>query len=166
MKVQILNENILFSLQQDSSEPRPSDKAEKRKEVPTASESPTQQPQPTEPTSEMAQSANGSASADRDEDEDVVNEETRKAGSSESSRKSDHANGASATTVGMTSTGEPLRLVTCTQCSIVDGAEVHIEERPIHVAEYVLTPIGKPKYLYIFEHIRSVTQLAGPFVNY
>ncbi|CAB0037400.1 unnamed protein product [Trichogramma brassicae] len=36
---------------------------------------------------------------------------------------------------------ESLRLVTCTQCSLIDPVEVHVEERPVHVAEPVLTPI-------------------------
>ncbi|XP_012276921.1 rho guanine nucleotide exchange factor 11 [Orussus abietinus] len=40
-----------------------------------------------------------------------------------------------------TGTGETLRLVTCTQCSLIDPAEVHVEEPPVHIAEPVLTPI-------------------------
>ncbi|KAK0168905.1 hypothetical protein PV327_002662 [Microctonus hyperodae] len=36
---------------------------------------------------------------------------------------------------------ESMRLVTCTQCSLIDPVEVHAEVRPIHVAEPVLTPI-------------------------
>lgn len=40
-----------------------------------------------------------------------------------------------------TVTGEPLRLVTCTQASLIDPLEVHIEVPPVHVAEPVLTPI-------------------------
>lgn len=44
---------------------------------------------------------------------------------------------------GTTSTGEPLRLLTSTQCSLIDPIEVHVEERPVHVAEPVLTPIGE-----------------------
>lgn len=39
-------------------------------------------------------------------------------------------------------TGEPLRLVTCTQASLIDPLEVHVEVPPVHVAEPVLTPIG------------------------
>lgn len=38
-------------------------------------------------------------------------------------------------------TGEPLRLVTCTQASLIDPLEVHVEVPPVHVAEPVLTPI-------------------------
>ncbi|XP_017794853.1 PREDICTED: rho guanine nucleotide exchange factor 11 isoform X2 [Habropoda laboriosa] len=40
-----------------------------------------------------------------------------------------------------TGTGEPLRLVTCTQASLIDPLEVHVEVPPVHVAEPVLTPI-------------------------
>ncbi|XP_043523812.1 rho guanine nucleotide exchange factor 12 isoform X3 [Frieseomelitta varia] len=40
-----------------------------------------------------------------------------------------------------TVTGEPLRLVTCTQASLIDPLEVHVEVPPVHVAEPVLTPI-------------------------
>lgn len=35
-----------------------------------------------------------------------------------------------------------MRMVTCTQCSLIDPIEVHTELRPVHVAEPVLTPIG------------------------
>lgn len=42
----------------------------------------------------------------------------------------------------ITVTGEPLRLVTCTQASLIDPLEVHVEVPPVHVAEPVLTPIG------------------------
>ncbi|XP_057324420.1 rho guanine nucleotide exchange factor 12 isoform X3 [Microplitis mediator] len=44
----------------------------------------------------------------------------------------------SATSSGI---GESMRLVTCTQCSLIDPVEVHAEVRPVHVAEPVLTPI-------------------------
>ncbi|XP_053972374.1 rho guanine nucleotide exchange factor 12 isoform X5 [Hylaeus volcanicus] len=37
--------------------------------------------------------------------------------------------------------GEPLRMVTCTQVSLIDPLEVHVEVPPVHVAEPVLTPI-------------------------
>lgn len=37
---------------------------------------------------------------------------------------------------------EPLRMVTCTQFSLIDPLEVHVEVPPVHVAEPVLTPIG------------------------
>ncbi|XP_034949191.1 rho guanine nucleotide exchange factor 12 isoform X2 [Chelonus insularis] len=40
-----------------------------------------------------------------------------------------------------TGIGESMRLVTCTQCSLIDPVEVHTEVRPVHVAEPVLTPI-------------------------
>ncbi|XP_023248166.1 rho guanine nucleotide exchange factor 12 isoform X2 [Copidosoma floridanum] len=54
-------------------------------------------------------------------------------------------NGARATSaapiVGTTSTGEPLMMVTCTQCSLIDPVEVCVEERPVHIAEPVFTPI-------------------------
>ncbi|XP_043803070.1 rho guanine nucleotide exchange factor 12 isoform X2 [Apis laboriosa] len=40
-----------------------------------------------------------------------------------------------------TGTGEPLRLITCTQASLIDPLEVHVEVPPVHVAEPVLTPI-------------------------
>ncbi|XP_043278903.1 rho guanine nucleotide exchange factor 11 isoform X2 [Venturia canescens] len=36
---------------------------------------------------------------------------------------------------------EPMRMVTCTQCSLIDPIEVHTEVRPVHVAEPALTPI-------------------------
>ncbi|XP_011332497.1 rho guanine nucleotide exchange factor 12 isoform X2 [Ooceraea biroi] len=36
---------------------------------------------------------------------------------------------------------EPLRMVTCTQFSLIDPLEVHVEVPPVHVAEPVLTPI-------------------------
>ncbi|XP_011700224.1 PREDICTED: rho guanine nucleotide exchange factor 1-like isoform X2 [Wasmannia auropunctata] len=36
---------------------------------------------------------------------------------------------------------EPLRMVTCTQLSLIDPLEVHVEVPPVHVAEPVLTPI-------------------------
>uniref|UniRef100_A0A0C9S1B8 ARHGEF12_2 protein n=1 Tax=Fopius arisanus TaxID=64838 RepID=A0A0C9S1B8_9HYME len=39
--------------------------------------------------------------------------------------------------------GETMRLVTCTQCSLIDPTEVHAEVRPIHVAEPRLTPIER-----------------------
>ncbi|XP_063995232.1 rho guanine nucleotide exchange factor 12 isoform X4 [Diachasmimorpha longicaudata] len=42
-----------------------------------------------------------------------------------------------------TAIGETMRLVTCTQCSLIDPTEVHAEVRPIHVAEPVLTPIER-----------------------
>ncbi|XP_011861352.1 PREDICTED: rho guanine nucleotide exchange factor 12 isoform X3 [Vollenhovia emeryi] len=41
-------------------------------------------------------------------------------------------------TTGM---AEPLRMVTCTQLSLIDPLEVHVEVPPVHVAEPVLTPI-------------------------
>ncbi|XP_077272585.1 rho guanine nucleotide exchange factor 2 isoform X2 [Temnothorax americanus] len=41
-------------------------------------------------------------------------------------------------TTGM---AEPLRLVTCTQLSLIDPLEVHVEVPPVHVAEPILTPI-------------------------
>ncbi|XP_076383350.1 rho guanine nucleotide exchange factor 2 isoform X1 [Megalopta genalis] len=41
-------------------------------------------------------------------------------------------------TTGM---GEPLRMVTCTQVSLIDPLEVHVEVPPVHVAEPVLTSI-------------------------
>ncbi|XP_046751994.1 rho guanine nucleotide exchange factor 11 isoform X6 [Diprion similis] len=37
--------------------------------------------------------------------------------------------------------GDPLRLVTCTQSSLIEPDEVRVEVRPIHLAEPVLTPI-------------------------
>ncbi|XP_076176092.1 rho guanine nucleotide exchange factor 2 isoform X2 [Ptiloglossa arizonensis] len=40
-----------------------------------------------------------------------------------------------------TGVGEPLRMVTCTQVSLIDPLEVHVEVPPVHVAEPVLTPI-------------------------
>lgn len=33
-------------------------------------------------------------------------------------------------------------MVTCTQFSLIDPLEVHVEVAPVHVAEPVLTPIG------------------------
>lgn len=42
-----------------------------------------------------------------------------------------------------TTIGDTMRLVTCTQCTLIDPAEVHAEVRPIHVAEPVLTPIER-----------------------
>jgi hypothetical protein len=35
-------------------------------------------------------------------------------------------------------------MVTCTQFSLIDPLEVHVEVPPVHVAEPVLTPIGIP----------------------
>jgi len=43
-----------------------------------------------------------------------------------------------------TGMAEPLRMVTCTQFSLIDPLEVHVEVPPVHVAEPVLTPIGIP----------------------
>ncbi|XP_034171982.1 rho guanine nucleotide exchange factor 2 isoform X4 [Osmia lignaria lignaria] len=40
-----------------------------------------------------------------------------------------------------TGIGEPLRMVTCTQASLIDPLEVHVEVPPVHVAEPVFTPI-------------------------
>ncbi|KAL0104697.1 hypothetical protein PUN28_016378 [Cardiocondyla obscurior] len=40
-----------------------------------------------------------------------------------------------------TGLAEPLRMVTCTQLSLIDPLEVHVELPPVHVAEPVLTPI-------------------------
>lgn len=34
-------------------------------------------------------------------------------------------------------------MVTCTQLSLIDPLEVHVEVPPVHIAEPVLTPIGK-----------------------
>ncbi|XP_025601965.2 rho guanine nucleotide exchange factor 11 isoform X3 [Athalia rosae] len=42
-----------------------------------------------------------------------------------------------------TSCGDPLRLVTSTQPSLIDPVEVRVEVRPIHLAEPVLTPIER-----------------------
>ncbi|XP_026671454.1 rho guanine nucleotide exchange factor 11 isoform X5 [Ceratina calcarata] len=42
-----------------------------------------------------------------------------------------------------TGASEPLRLVTCTQVSLIDPLEVHVEVPPVHVAEPVLTPIER-----------------------
>ncbi|XP_039306176.1 rho guanine nucleotide exchange factor 11 isoform X2 [Solenopsis invicta] len=50
-------------------------------------------------------------------------------------------------TTGM---AEPLRMVTCTQLSLIDPLEVHIEVPPVHVAEPVLTPI---------EHLRRKDEI-------
>jgi len=44
-------------------------------------------------------------------------------------------------------TAEPLRMVTCTQLSLIDPLEVHVEVPPVHVAEPVLTPIGTYKHI-------------------
>ncbi|XP_025265216.1 rho guanine nucleotide exchange factor 12 isoform X5 [Camponotus floridanus] len=41
----------------------------------------------------------------------------------------------------MTGIAEPLRMVTCTQLSLIDPLEVHVEVPPVHIAEPVLTPI-------------------------
>ncbi|XP_032676783.1 uncharacterized protein LOC116846699 isoform X4 [Odontomachus brunneus] len=41
-------------------------------------------------------------------------------------------------TTGMS---EPLRMVTCTQFSLIDPLEVHVEVPPVHIAEPVFTPI-------------------------
>ncbi|XP_020285964.1 rho guanine nucleotide exchange factor 11 isoform X2 [Pseudomyrmex gracilis] len=41
----------------------------------------------------------------------------------------------------ITGIAEPLRMVTCTQLSLIDPLEVHVEVPPVHVAEPVLTPI-------------------------
>ncbi|KAL6428551.1 hypothetical protein ACFW04_007884 [Cataglyphis niger] len=41
----------------------------------------------------------------------------------------------------MTGVAEPLRMVTCTQLSLIDPLEVHVEVPPVHIAEPVLTPI-------------------------
>ena len=45
------------------------------------------------------------------------------------------------TAVQATNDAGSLRLVTCTQCSLIDPLEVHVEELPVHIAEPVLTPI-------------------------
>ncbi|XP_072764898.1 rho guanine nucleotide exchange factor 12 isoform X1 [Anoplolepis gracilipes] len=41
----------------------------------------------------------------------------------------------------ITGVAEPLRMVTCTQLSLIDPLEVHVEVPPVHIAEPVLTPI-------------------------
>ncbi|XP_029169695.1 rho guanine nucleotide exchange factor 12 isoform X3 [Nylanderia fulva] len=41
----------------------------------------------------------------------------------------------------MTGVAEPLRMITCTQLSLIDPLEVHVEVPPVHIAEPVLTPI-------------------------
>lgn len=38
-------------------------------------------------------------------------------------------------------------MVTCTQLSLIDPLEVHVEVPPVHIAEPVLTPIGTSFFL-------------------
>lgn len=45
---------------------------------------------------------------------------------------------------------EPLRMVTCTQFSLIDPLEVHVEVPPVHIAEPVFTPIGTTIYFQRF----------------
>ncbi|XP_046628149.1 rho guanine nucleotide exchange factor 11 isoform X2 [Neodiprion virginianus] len=47
------------------------------------------------------------------------------------------------TSVATGACGDPLRLVTCTQSSLIEPDEVRVEVRPIHLAEPVLTPIER-----------------------
>lgn len=40
-------------------------------------------------------------------------------------------------------------MVTCTQLSLIDPLEVHVEVPPVHIAEPVLTPIGIYMFLFL-----------------
>ena len=91
-----------------------------------------------------AAAGGNSERVERDDDEETVTTTAATVADEEgAAAKPGPAETAAATaTPATTSTGEPLRLVTCTQSSLIDPLEVHVEERPVHVAEPVLTPIG------------------------
>ena len=54
---------------------------------------------------------------------------------------------------------ESLRMVTCTQLSLIDPLEVHVEAPPVHVAEPILTPIGKVCFFNYFNLYQKVCKL-------
>lgn len=123
--------------QQDSgNEPRANEKVEqdKQKEIPTAVDSPTTVT-PVRPSGESAEAS----STSRDEAE--TTDDAAKATTAAKSGQSEEAAVVSAT-AATTNPAENVRLVTCTQCSLIDPLEVHVEERSVHLAEPVLTPIG------------------------
>ncbi|KAJ8683003.1 hypothetical protein QAD02_018795 [Eretmocerus hayati] len=139
------------SQETNSNEARSSDKTEleKQKDAPVArdeasSSSSSSTVQPSHQQSETVDAAASSATtstpsiAERDEEVDeaaATPSTATKTGDADVKRKVE-ADGASSTIPN-----EPIRLVTCTQCSLIDPVEVHVEERPVHVAEPVLTPI-------------------------
>ncbi|XP_018395363.1 PREDICTED: rho guanine nucleotide exchange factor 12 isoform X5 [Cyphomyrmex costatus] len=67
-------------------------------------------------------------------------------------------------TTGMT---ESLRMVTCTQLSLIDPLEVHVEAPPVHVAEPILTPIEclRRKDEIIKEALREKQLLMAEILN-
>ncbi|XP_031788329.1 rho guanine nucleotide exchange factor 12 isoform X2 [Nasonia vitripennis] len=165
---QLLPEPSSAQTQENSNETRAAEKLEqdKRKDSPVATidsptvataptqSSPRPQPQPTETTDAAAVTTEDdeAAAATAASEEGAAGADPVKPGLKiEGRRKLPEpeegvAGGASpvaglAGIAGTTSTGEPLRLLTCTQSSLIDPIEVHVEERPVHVAEPVLTPI-------------------------
>lgn len=54
---------------------------------------------------------------------------------------------------------ESLRMVTCTQL-LIDPLEVHVEAPPVHVAEPILTPIGKACFFNHFNLCQRVCELS------
>lgn len=141
-----------LSFQQDSNhEARPNDKTEtdKRKEttIPLGAEAPTT-PQKQQKSTEVSDATSSVANGDEVEGVDkegavaaAAPAETSSEGGVDTEKKEEAG---VATTVT-----EPLRLVTCTQSSLVDPVEVHVEERPVHIAEPVLTPIGNFLFIYL-----------------
>ncbi|XP_011497167.1 PREDICTED: rho guanine nucleotide exchange factor 12 [Ceratosolen solmsi marchali] len=136
------------------SEARSSEKAdqEKSKESPVTHESMTtmqqqqqqqkqqqQQQQQQQQAVDASSVSAGSIERDENEDADEDGSATKVTGNR---RKVDHEEAASvAASAGLTIPGEPLRPTICTHCTLINPLEVHIEERLVHVAEPVLTPI-------------------------
>ncbi|XP_033211602.1 rho guanine nucleotide exchange factor 12 isoform X2 [Belonocnema kinseyi] len=103
----------------------------------------TEEPSPTETEAtgeksdhekEAKESADDSTLADLDEEEETPDAPETPA----PSEKPRQPQVSEAQTPGFR---EPLRVVTCTQCSLIEPDEVHVEETTVHYAEAVLTPI-------------------------
>lgn len=127
---------LLFLKQDSSQDARNSEKIDQDKAKDT-----TSQPEEASAPKQQSTEATDSATPETNGDE-VEGAEKEEAAAGASSKQTLGAKKKEETGVA-TSVTEPLRLVTCTQSSLVDPIEVHIEERPVHVAEPVLTPIGK-----------------------
>ncbi|XP_058799501.1 rho guanine nucleotide exchange factor 12 isoform X2 [Phymastichus coffea] len=124
-------------LQDTGSEPRANDKAEqdKQKEAPSVTDSSITATTTPTPARQSGESIEASSSTSRDEIE-TMDEATKITAAAKSDQDENAAAAAASTNLT-----ENVRLVTCTQCSLIDPLEVHVEERSVHLAEPVLTPI-------------------------
>ncbi|XP_014478297.1 PREDICTED: rho guanine nucleotide exchange factor 12 isoform X2 [Dinoponera quadriceps] len=74
----------------------------------------------------------------QEHDEKIPDSSTTETPTTEQTQQRMQQQSTESPTTGM---AEPLRMVTCTQFSLIDPLEVHVEVPPVHIAEPVFTPI-------------------------